>query len=241
MRRTLALALALGLVAAACSKAPQARSTTDEGIGRSEAEGESPGLEPVSDWRSERKRVAMLGLSYETGRAVPVPDEVRQVLSGLSAADVERLVAEGRTAFEENRALDAIALFTRAALLDPDAPARYLDLGAALLAFKLEQQATAAYETGRELAPDDAELVFRVGDMAWRRAETDRAVALFERAVELDPNHGPAWGRLARIRYFEQQDDLAWQAIHRARELGEPMPVQLIAELATRTPDPKQR
>ena len=202
MRRTLALALALGLVAAACSKAPQARSTTDEGIGRSEAEGESPGLEPVSDWRSERKRVAMLGLSYETGRAVPVPDEVRQVLSGLSAADVERLVA--------------------------------------LLAFKLEQQATAAYETGRALAPDDAELVFRVGDMAWRRAETDRAVALFQRAVELDPNHGPAWGRLARIRYFEQQDDLAWQAIHRARELGEPMPDQLVASLANRTPDPNR-
>ncbi len=238
MRHPKRLLVPLAVLTAACSKAPEA---VPEPVSAQEVAHEGGGARPVSqdpDWKDERKRRALLGLSYESGRATPVPDELREVLAGLDAADLPRLIPEGRAALAGNRALDAIALFTRAALLTPEDPERYVDLGQSLHAFKLARQASAAYRTGLELAPDHAELNFRVGDAAWRGGDFEEAVALFERAVRLDPEHSRAWGRLVRAHCFAERDDAAWRAVHRAEELGEPIPPQLRDRLAARTPQP---
>ena len=228
----------LPLLVLACSKAPEA---VIESVPAAEVASEEGGAMPIfhsPGWKDERKRRAMLGLSYESGRAVPVPDEVRDVLAGLGAADLPRLIAEGHAALAENRVLDAIAVFTRATLLTPEDPERYVELGRSLHVFRLEHHASAAYRTGLELAPDHSELTFLVGDAAWRDGELEEAVALFERAVRLDPEHSRAWGRLARAHFFAERDDGAWRAVHRAEELGEPIPPQLRDRLAGRTPEP---
>lgn len=228
----------LALIAPACSKAPEA---VAESGSAAEVAREGVGAQPSSqdpDWRDERKHRALLGLSYESGRAVPVAEELREVLAGLDAADLPRLITEGREALGENRTLAAIALFTRAALLTPEDPERYVELGRSLHASTLEHHASAAYRTGLELAPDHAELTFRVGDAAWRRGEFAEALALFGRAVRLDPDHSRAWGRLARAHFFAERDDAAWHAVHRAEELGEPIPPQLRDRLTARTPEP---
>jgi len=238
--------LLAGLAAAACSETPKGAlapqrlpDPSDSKAAVVPAETKpSAGLEPVSDWRDERKRIAMLGLSYETGRAVPVASEVPGVLAGLGDGDVPRLLEEGRAAYAENRALDAIPAFTRVVLLEPTVAGHYVELGTALYSFKLEKQAIAAFETGLALDPNDAELNFRVADMADRANDDERAVALYQHAIALDATHGRAWGRLARIHFFEQDDDAAWQAIHRAEELGEAIPVQMRKLLSDRTPEP---
>ena len=246
MLRNSRFLLLAGLAAAACSETPEGalapQSLADSPDTRAavvpaEARA-SAGLEPVGDWRDERKRIAMLGLTYDSGRAVPVASEVPDVLAGLRKADVPRLIEEGRAAFAENRALDAIPAFTRVVLLEPEVADHYVELGAALYLVKLEKQTIAAFETGLEIDPSHAELNFRVADMADRANDDERAVALYERAIALDATHGRAWGRLARIHFFEQSDDAAWQAIHRAEDLGEAIPVQMKKLLSDRTPEP---
>lgn len=234
----LSIPLLVGCLAAACSETPIRGSVAQPADPTATtAEGEGAGLEPVSDWRSERKRIAMLGLDYSTGRVVPTA-EARTVLSGLDAGDVPALLEEGRLAFAENRALDAIPAFTRVVLLEPQVAEHYVELGTALYSFKLEPQAIAAYETGMELDPQDAELVFHVADMADRLGDDERALTLYERAVAIDANHGRAWGRLARLHYYAQEDDAAWVAVHQAEANGEDMPVVLRNTLASRTPEP---
>jgi Flp pilus assembly protein TadD len=169
---------------------------------------------------------------------VAVPDEARTVLADLTAQDLPDLIARGRDALAENRALDATARFTRAALLAPEDPERYVDLGHALHASRLERQAFAAYRTGLDLAPEHAELTFLVADAAWRGGEFEDAMGLFARATQLDREHGGAWGRLARGHFFAGRDDAAWRCVHRAEELGETIPPQLRERLAARTSEP---
>ena len=236
MRTSLVLLTAVPVLALGCSESPDVVQASAPAA--PEAAPENGGLEPVTNWKSERKRIAMLGLAYDSGRAVPVPEEADEVLAGLDAGDVGRFVAEGRAALEVNDALAAIPAFTRAALLDPGPAERWLDLGKALRAFKLESQSRAAWETGLEANPDDVELLFHVADMDARLGDTERAIELFERAVELDPGHGGAWGRLARIHYYANDDGAAWTAFHRAEDNGEPMPPQMRDLLASRTPEP---
>lgn len=232
----------LVLFAVACSKSSESpeeanpRPAVDVGGG-----GAAP-IAPETSWKSERKRLAMLGLDYQTsaegGRVVPAPREAREVLAGLGPADLDRLVAEGRAARAENRALDAIALGTRAVLLAPADAERYLELGEALHGFQLEDQALAAYRTGLELSPKHVKLTLRVGDAAWRRGSFDEAASLFQRATELDPESGEAWSLLVRAHFFAERDDACWLAVHRTEILGEEVPPQLRAQLSARTPEP---
>ncbi len=195
---------------------------------------------PDTSWKSERKRRSMLGLAYGSGRAVVVPSEAAALQEAVEepAGSIRLLQKEGHAALGENRALDAIALFTKAVLLEPTVAEHYIPLGRALLSFKLEAQARAAWETGHELDPENAQLTFHVADMAYRKGDHERASRLFDRTVQLDPQHAAAWGRLARLAYFEEDDDKAWRATWRAEELGETIPALLRARLAARSPEP---
>ncbi len=205
-----------------------------------EAHLEGGGLSPVLNGKNERKRLAMLGLDYGSGRAVRVPAEAEALLFGLSPSNLQALAAEGQAALDENRALAAIPAFTKVVLLEPNMAEHYLPLGFALRAFKLESQAIAAWETGHELDPTHPDLAFRVADMAHRYGDSARAITLYNQTVKTHPGHGPTWGRLARLRYFEESDDAAWDAIHRAEELGEPIPLVMRSSLAARSPEPKR-
>ena len=233
MRSSLSLLFPIALLASSCSEPGESGSVqaSDPAVG-------AGGVEPVSNWKSERKRIAMLGLNYDSGRAVPVPHEVEEVLAGLSPDDVPRLLDEGREQMAGNRALEAIATYTRVVLLTEGTAEHYLDLAYSLLAFKLEDQGEAAYRTGLDLDPENAEFVYFVGDWDWRHGNRDEAVAKWERVLELDSDHGAAWGRLARAHYFAERDLEAWEAFHRAEDLGEEMPSQMRGLLAARTPEP---
>lgn len=209
-----------------------------------ETTGEPGGFAPQGNWKAERKRLAMRGLRYDSGRVCVDETEGPGVLASLGDASVPAirtsLLREGRVALGENRALDAIALFTRLVLLEPRVAEHYVPLGRALLSFNLEAQAIAAWETGLELDPEHAQLNFHVADMAYRGGDRARARQLFERATRVDPNHGPAWGRLARMAFLEGSDEAAWHAVHRAESAGETVPKVLRARLAARSPEPRR-
>ncbi len=91
-------ALSLFLCSAACTKAD------DSGL---PGPVQNPqlaggGTEPVSNWKSERKRIAMLGLNYESGKVLRVESEASQVLAELSKADLSRLSREGSRQYERH-------------------------------------------------------------------------------------------------------------------------------------------
>ncbi len=237
MKHTCSIALAL--CAAACSPGPE----TVPPVPSSEvasAQSSSPlgGVEPVANWKSERKRIAMLGLRYDGSSVERVDSEAQSVLTGLSAADLPRLIEEATAEYEANRQLDAIATWTQVALLEPAEADHYFHLGLALRGFKLESQAHAAFQHGLRLQPDHVELSLSVANLEWGAAEFDQAVERYGAVLDIDENNVDAWGRLARAHFYAERDSEAWDAIHRTQDLGGRIPAQMIALLSARTPDP---
>lgn len=196
------------------------------------------GLTPIGNWKSERKRLAMLGFSYEDGEIRRIEHEAEEVLAGLSEANVPELVERAKGEYRLNHQLEAIASWTKVALLEPGVADHYLGLGLALWAMKLESQAQAAFRHGLSLDPTHVDLGLRLADIDWRSGDFDRAAAGFEAVLDEDANNAEAWSRLARGHFYAERDAQAWAAIHRTQDLGGRIPPQMIVLLSARTPEP---
>ncbi|MEM9379356.1 MAG: tetratricopeptide repeat protein [Planctomycetota bacterium] len=236
---------ALGLIAlAGCSRAsddsPRSPGTTvppaalpstppDDGT---EVAGD---MEPVVHWKSERKRIARLGLAYDTGRAVRAEAEARDVLEGLDAEDIESLEAAAKAEYARNDQLAAIASWTRVVLLEPT-PERWVSLGRSLRGFKMADEAEAAFRTALDLDPDHASAVLEVAQLDAGHGDFAAAIDLYRRAAELAPRDGEPWARLARLHFLGGDDALAREAVVAAQARGARVPSQLIAALEERSP-----
>jgi len=200
------------------------------------------GARPVSDYKDERKRAALLGLAYESGRAVLVPEEARRLVAGPDAAASAREARLAEELTRENRILEAVAARTRAVLLAPEDARRYLELGDTLLLPKgWDDKAEAAYRTSLDLDPSDPDAHARLGNVLWRAGERDAAIAALSEAVRLEPGHGAAHKLLAKIHFLLREDAGAWREIHLAERAGEAIPPQMRAQLASRSPEPERR
>jgi len=97
---------------------------------------------------------------------------------------------------------EAIELFKRAISLNPNSSASYSSLGAAYTDFDDISEKSLAlarenFERAVAMDPQNSELHYNLGRNHWRGTQFDRAVASFDRAVELNPNNVKArWARV---------------------------------------------
>jgi protein O-GlcNAc transferase len=98
--------------------------------------------------------------------------------------------------------VEAIELFKRAISLNPNSAASYSSLGAAYTEFddtsaEILALARANFERAVALEPQNSDLHYSLGRSYWRGAQIDRAVASFDRAIELNPDNVKArWARV---------------------------------------------
>ena len=105
----------------------------------------------------------------------------------------------GRNLLEEGDFAAAHAQFERSVSLQPTVAA-WGGLGQARERESDLVGAAAAYEAGLELAPDDAPLLRSAARVRLQLDQPQRAVALLERALAIQPKHGPTRRMLARAR-----------------------------------------
>ena len=100
------------------------------------------------------------------------------------------------------RNAEAIELFKRAILLNPNSAASYASLGSAYIESDDTSEANLALahsnlEKAVVLEPANSECLYALGFNYWRRAQLDRALASFDKAIEADPNNARArWARV---------------------------------------------
>lgn len=86
---------------------------------------------------------------------------------------------------------------------------------------RIEPTIAAAHER----FPEDAELAFVVGTLRYRQNRLDEAAAIYERILEIDPNHVPALNNLAMLYSADlNRQGLALEYINRALELAGALP-----------------
>jgi protein O-GlcNAc transferase len=96
----------------------------------------------------------------------------------------------------------AIEQFKRAISLNPRSGASYLSLGESYIQLDDESEenlalAQANYEKAVEVEPQVSGYCYSLGFNYWRTAQFERAMASFDRAIELDPNNVKArWARV---------------------------------------------
>ncbi|MBU0638553.1 MAG: hypothetical protein KKB50_06785 [Planctomycetes bacterium] len=194
---------------------------------------------PIEDYRHERLRQAMAGLSYDSGR-VAVDEEFAATIATRGdhdAAAAEYELGEDLL-LEQNDRIGAIAAFTRAVLIWPEEARFYDGLGRALLWKGKASEAIAAFRTGLDLEPQSVELHFLLADTLNRIGDAAGATAGYETVLELDPGHAAAHGRLARLCYYAGDDEGAWRHIAAAEQGGEVLPAQLPLLLKGQMPRP---
>ena len=100
------------------------------------------------------------------------------------------------------RHAEAIELFKRAIALNPNSSASYSSLGAAYIDLDDTSEdslalAQANFERAVALEPGSSESHYTLGVNYWRRAQPDRALASFDRAIEANPDNVKArWARV---------------------------------------------
>ncbi len=190
------------------------------------------------NYKQERKRQAMLGLSYASGRVQVVPDEAKLIVSGPDAAASKLAREQAQREIQSNLSFEAIGSATKAVLLAPDSPPAYLTLGLALLTKRLVPEATAAFETGLALDPSSVELSFALADSLARGDLRQRSIEVFETTLQLDPAHAKARERLAIQHYYLGNYSAAWQQVKATEATGHAVPPQFRALLAKASPEP---
>jgi protein O-GlcNAc transferase len=100
------------------------------------------------------------------------------------------------------RHAEAIELFKRAIALNPNSSASYSSLGAAYMDLDDTSEdslalAQANFEKAVALEPDSSESLYSLGINCWRRAQLERALASFDKAIEANPDNVKArWARV---------------------------------------------
>jgi protein O-GlcNAc transferase len=100
------------------------------------------------------------------------------------------------------RHAEAIELFKRAISLNPNSGASHSSLGAAYIDFdqasgKVVALAHASYKKAVEVEPGNSDLHYNLGESYRGAAQLDRALASFDRAIELNPDNVKArWARV---------------------------------------------
>src|SRR4029079_13410762 len=92
---------------------------------------------------------------------------------------------------------EALEEFSRATALDPNSASAWTNRANALRAVGRPAEAAQAYETARDLAPRDPGPRNGLGLMALEKGDIDRAVALFDEALAIDPRYHEARLNLA--------------------------------------------
>lgn len=144
------------------------------------------------------------------------------VTSAPGSARVHQVTAELYEGNEDFPA--AVERYRIAIAADPDAPGLHRALGVALMNSDPDEagrrEAERHFRRELELNPRDAPSEYQLGELAWRRNESDAALAHYLRAVELNPNFPEALLAAAKVWIARDEPWKALDYLNRAAEIA---------------------
>ena len=182
--------------------------------------------------KEARFNQAIEGLNFETGFVVVDPISQRPNWRLASKHH-----AEGVEAYNQNRIIEAITLHNKAVRTDPNLSVAYNSLGRALLGEGEGKLAAAAFRTALALDEQYTEARFNLSYAVAGLGNQAEAIELMNGVVRAQPDNVEAHERLAIWHYYVGEYQTAWSHVHRAQELGHPMPPQFMSLLQLQSPE----
>ncbi|MCK4873011.1 MAG: tetratricopeptide repeat protein [Phycisphaerales bacterium] len=201
--------------------------------GQTDVSPQSGDAQPPSNFKVERMRRAMAGLSYDTGRVV-IDHAVADAIAVPGTREQAMVEYErGQAELEQNHRTEAIGAFRTAILIAPDDPQMYEGLGLVLMSKGRLAEALAVYDTALDLDPSRVSAMVGIANVLQRSAEHDLAIEAWQAVLDAEPDHALAHGRLAVLLYYTGSYDEAMTHLDRAEALGYLAPAQLRSLIAS--------
>lgn len=189
---------------------------------------------PIENYKDQRMREAMRGLTYADGR-VTLSSEAGQISGRGTHAKAAEQAALGRQVLETNDFPAAIAALTKAVIIAPERAESYLDLSRALLAKGRDREAEAAIRTAIELAPGNIDGHVALARLIDRSGKSAEAIAAWKDVLVLDETYAEAHGRISIASYYLGDKGAARLHIRECERLGGQVPTQFKDLLITET------
>jgi tetratricopeptide (TPR) repeat protein len=227
LRLTIGLVLLGALSVTACHHSSSTVARDDTGVAG-----------PMNDkerLQAEQWAKATDGLDFETadGRVDVEPFFPRD------EAAAARHVARADELLATNRVMDAMEQYGLAARQDPELADAYVGLGSMLQRKGKPDHAVAAYRTAIDRDDRHLEARYQLAMALWTLTRQDEAITEMNALLALDEAFAKAHERLAVWNYYVADYPAAWRHLHRAEELGQAVPPQLVTLLQGQMTDPE--
>ena len=193
---------------------------------------QSEDVDPVAtagnSYRAALTKQALRGLDYGAGRVSIDKVVATEIVAGLRTDQAQTFCDDGETALRTGNAIHSIELLTKAVILNPRS-AEYLEsLGTTLLAKRKVEFAEAAFRSALDINPNSATTHEKLGlTLSGSTSRFDEAIEHYTKAIEIDPENGHAYSRIAILNYYLGRPDVSRQNIALAEANGYTAPVQL--------------
>ncbi len=195
------------------------------------------GLNPIDEQSTQGEAAwleAVHGLNFDTGLVV-----VEEPPAVGDPALARRLMDKGDAELQANHRTWAVKAFAAAVRAAPQLHEPYFVLGRAMLLKGGPKLAIPCFRTVIDMAPEHiGARVALANALAWE-TRREEAIAEMQAVLELDPGHGPAHERLAVWYYYVGNNAMAWQHVHAARQMDQPLAPQFIKLLESRMAEPR--
>ncbi len=201
--------LGLILFAAGChSNEPMANNANDVRVQ------ENSSIEPVAkagnSYRAKLTQAALRGLDFESGRVQIDAAEATAKFGVLAKASASTYLDSSRSAYRSGQIIKSLDQIARAIVADRSKFEAYEQLGILLLAKRKKESAEAAFRTALDLNPDSVKAHrFLAMTLTGWPSRYGEAISEYEKVVELDPEYGFAYARMAVLHFYQQQPGIA--------------------------------
>jgi len=165
---------------------------------------------------------ALIGLASAQaagGRADEAEQTYRRAIAAQPRYAVSHL-AYGRFLYGRGRSQEAISVYEQAAVLAPDNPDAFSNLGAAYFLSGDFDRAARALKRGLEIEPRRAGYT-NYGSLQYYLGHYQEAESLFRKAIDMAPADHRLWGNLADAQRFGSRPGEARETYRRALELAD--------------------
>jgi tetratricopeptide (TPR) repeat protein len=129
------------------------------------------------------------------------------------AEKIERLLASGKTYFEEGKFREAVIQFKNIIQQDPKSAAGYYHLGLCYLRLKNPLEAYKSFLRSADLDPEFRDARLQVGNLSLLFGELEKAKATADALIEKNKSDWEGWVLLARVFMMKKDDAQAGEAI----------------------------
>ena len=192
------------------------------------------GLSPKERLSAERWDSATTGIRFDASSGLVAVD----TLATGSSIQAATLLAEADRLFDENRLMEAMDQFVLAVRNDDALAEGYVGIGRVARRKGKLNESLAAFRTALDRGGDHQGARFELAMTLWNDAQHDAAIAQMNRVLLAEDEHPNAHERLAVWSYYVGEHETAWEHLHRAQDLGQPVPAQLVGLLEKKMPDP---